>query len=132
MDLFKTELTRCANVAGVNNPSNQEIYEAQQGCCFECHRPIGFHSGSDEAKDGYTVEHVFPVGMGFGLFGNKVLSCLDCNRKKANKLPNYQYVGAVRALYLRMLPRPAIDTLRKMRHPVWAGRAVDGAARHAH
>lgn len=129
MRLFKTELTRCANLAGVNNPSNQEIYEAQQGCCFECHRPIGFYSANDHGSDGYTIEHVFPVKLGFGLFGNKVLSCLACNQKKANKLPDYQYVGAVRALYQRVFPRDAIDVLRAMRHPVWAGRAINASPR---
>lgn len=124
MKLFKTEATRCANLAGVNNPTNDEIYAAQGGCCFECSRRIGFYSATDREPGGYTVEHVFPSSLGFGLFSNKVLSCLDCNRKKARKLPDVTYVGAVREMYGRIFPKKAIDALRTAKHPVWVGRGA--------
>lgn len=131
MNLFKTETTRCANLAGVNNPTNSEIYAAQEGRCFECHRPIGFYGATDREPGGYTIEHVFPAALGCGLFSNKVLSCLDCNRRKASALPDTTYLGAVREMYSRIFPKKAIDALRSARHPVWAGRDVD-ASRIAH
>lgn len=131
MNLFKTEATRCANLAGVNNPTNDEIYAAQDGCCFGCQRRIGFYSATDREPGGYTVEHVFPSALGFGLFSNKVLSCLDCNRKKARALPDMTYLGAVRDMYKRIFPQQAIDALRSAKHPVWVGRSV-GASRIAH
>ncbi len=131
MELFRTEATRHANLCGVNNPTNKEIYTAQHGLCFGCHRPIGFYGATDRQPDGYTVEHVFPQCLGFGLFSNKVLSCLDCNREKADHLPDYHYVGAVRELYQRILPPKAIDLLRGVRHPVWAGRRSERFAQCA-
>lgn len=130
MELFKTDTTKYANVAGTNNPSNDAVYKAQQGSCFECHKPFGFYTANEKDAGGYTVEHVFPEGLGFGLFGNKVLTCLECNRRKANKLPDYEYVGAVRQLYRQIFPRNAIEALRQMGHPIWTRRIL--TTRHSH
>ncbi len=136
MELFNTYPTKIPNLCGVNNPDDMAIYTAQEGRCFECHKPVQFFSASDERPEGYTVEHVFPSSLGFGLYGNKVLSCLTCNRRKAQKLPSKQYLGAVQDLYRKVFPKPAIDAMRSVCHPVWAGRrggrGANGALRMAH
>lgn len=66
------------------------LYSYQDCKCFYCNkfmRFISFNPERPERAGGYTIDHLFPRHLGFGLAGNTVLACRKCNEKKDMRPP---------------------------------------------
>jgi len=54
----------------------------------------------DESRhNGYTIDHLFPRMLGFGLVGNAVLACRKCNEKKSDRSPTISEIVKAWELY---------------------------------
>lgn len=111
-------ITRLTHVYGVANPSTATLYAAQRGRCFCCDRPMRNIPSKLPDDGGFTVEHILPRCLGFGLFANKALSCFACNQAKGHALPTNALLHKARRVYADILPKRAIKHLTA-RHPVW-------------
>ena len=65
------------STARFNTPLVDWIIKAQGDKCFYC----------GEAFEKYTKDHFFPKSKGYGLVGNTVIACVECNQAKADRLP---------------------------------------------
>lgn len=66
-------------------------------------------------KDSISIDHIVPSSRGGKTsWLNCVSSCLDCNRKKANKIPNEVGMKLLRKPYI-----PANNFIEAMSVPVW-------------
>jgi CRISPR/Cas system Type II protein with McrA/HNH and RuvC-like nuclease domain len=111
-------ITRRPHLDGVTNPCTAALYSAQRGRCVCCDRRMRNHPSQSAADGGYTVEHILPRCLGFGLFANKALTCFACNQAKRDTLPSNELLTRARRIYASILPSRAIRHLRKC-HPVW-------------
>ncbi|MGH8159307.1 MAG: HNH endonuclease domain-containing protein [Rhodanobacter sp.] len=110
-------LTHRSDVQGAQNPSEQQLFQLQRGCCILCRRRMVLKASSTKCRNGYTREHVFPRSAGHGLFANKVLTCHRCNQAKANRPPSASLIAAAREIYEAVLPPPVLSALQV--HPLW-------------
>jgi len=66
------------------------IYSAQNCKCFYCGKfmqYMSFRPDMPSRSNGFTIDHLFPRSLGFGLYGNAVLACRRCNEKKGDRPP---------------------------------------------
>jgi len=115
---FDARMTHRPHVLGATNPTITEIYAAQGGRCIDCGHPMPPRTCMTTHEAGYTIDHVFPRSLGFGLFANKTLACRECNERKADRPPSRRTVLKARSIYERLLPRRAVRFLRHT-HPLW-------------
>jgi len=57
----------------------KELYEAQNGICGLCNRPI---------KGEPSLDHVIPLSLGAELYqeGNYICTCIRCNKAKGDRV----------------------------------------------
>ena len=89
------------------------LYSYQNCKCFYCGKFMRFASYNPENPDratGYTIDHLFPRTLGFGLYGNAVLCCRKCNATKDSRPPTPTEIVKAWELYTRM-GRPFVATI---------------------
>lgn len=81
------------------------LYSYQDCKCFYCNKFLRFMNFNPENPDraeGFTIDHLMPKSLGYGLAGNAVLACRKCNEKKNNRLPTIDEVRRANQLYYIM------------------------------
>lgn len=81
------------------------LYSFQNCKCFYCNkfmRYVSYNPENPERAGGYTIDHLFPKHLGFGLAGNAVLACRRCNEKKDGRPPTPTEIVKAWELYNKM------------------------------
>lgn len=80
------------------------LWEAQDGCCFHCDRPMIFVRGAGFPKgDMATREHVYPRStQGRNLHNNIVLAHSGCNNERGCRAPTDLELSKAKAIYAVM------------------------------
>lgn len=118
--MSKAQREYSASTVFVANPSDEDLYAAQKGCCLSCRAKIDPQRHSKENPSGYTRDHIFPRSRGNTLLGNKVLVCQPCNVQKGNAAPTAQYLHRALTLYMQLMSQDMIELLRRQAHPLFA------------
>lgn len=63
---------------------------------------MNFNPENPDRADGYTIDHLMPKSLGYGLAGNAVLACRKCNEKKSSRLPTQEELQRANDLYRTM------------------------------
>lgn len=86
--------------------SNAAVLYSFQNCrCFYCNkfmRYVSYNHANPDRLDGYTIDHLFPRTLGFGLAGNAVLACRKCNEVKGNRPPTPVEIVRAWELYTKI------------------------------
>lgn len=79
------------------------LWQAQDGCCLGCGRPMLPRYRFARSGDADTIDHVWPKGAGGpDKLGNLALMHHKCNVKKKNHLPPPDQIARLRALNYRL------------------------------
>lgn len=81
------------------------LYSFQECKCFYCNkflRYMNYNPENPERFEGYTIDHLYPKSLGYGLGGNAVLACRKCNEKKANRYPTETEIAKASELYSKI------------------------------
>ena len=81
------------------------LYSFQNCKCFYCNKFMRFMSynhNKPSTIEGYTIDHLFPRSLGFGLAGNAVLACRKCNEKKGDRPPTPMEIVRAWELYQKI------------------------------
>lgn len=65
--------------------AKRRTLNAQKRLCAYCERPIYIRLRG--SPNWATWDHVFPLALGYGNAGNRVLACLPCNQRKGAMHP---------------------------------------------
>ncbi len=76
--------------------TSSELHRRQRGHCFYCGKKIIRRPTSNNKV---TRDHFFPKSKDNHLKNNKVLSCLKCNLKKADRDPTKEEIDKYLQIY---------------------------------